>query len=276
MIRDEDRQGDGAGRARRGAGSRVYLVRRDSDSWQYALKVVQCAGRANKRFLDQVKNEFRIGRLLEHPNLIDVYCLETDAGWFRGPKTARLLTQYAPGRTMDRLPLLPVPRLLGIFERIAAAVAYMHGLGIVHGDIKPNNLVLAGETNVKLIDYGIAQFRGEHPVRIHATRDFMAPETGSYKLLNERTDVYSFGATMYRLATLQAPPTALTAVTKGEQEFERRFRAVSALNPRIPAVLSDLIAACLRYDPESRPTSMEDVRASLAAMSANRTEHETI
>lgn len=243
----------------KGAGSRVYRVRREKDSYEYALKVISCDTPQKRRYLEQAQNELRIGRFLDHPNLIQIYCLETDEGWFTGPKNARLLTEYAPGRTMDRLPLLPIPRLLQIFERIAAAVTHMHSRGIIHADLKPNNLILGSGTDVKVIDFGIAQFHGEYKERIHATKEFMAPETGTHKLINERTDIYSFGATMYRLATLRSPPPALTAAVKGGQEFERLYKSASAINPRIPAKLSDLIGECLSYQPDSRPASMEAV-----------------
>jgi serine/threonine protein kinase len=250
----------------KGAGSRVYLVRRDKDNREYALKVVECQPRLRMRYLEQARNEYRIGCGLRHPNLIEIYCLETESGWLTGPKSARLLTQYAPGRTMDRLPLLPVPRLLRVFERIAAAVAFLHAQNIIHADLKPNNVILAADSEVKLIDYGIAQFRGERREHLHATREFMAPETGTQKLINERTDIYSFGATMYRLATLHAAPSALTGIVRGEREYERRYRSATTLNPRIPQELSELIDACLNFDPNRRPWSMDQVGNRLAHM----------
>jgi serine/threonine-protein kinase len=160
---------------------------------------------------------------------------------------------------MDRLPLLPVPRLLRVFERIASAVAHMHNRGIIHADLKPNNLILDSGADVKVIDFGIAQLRGEQKNRIHATREFMAPETGTLKLINERTDIYSFGATMYRLATLHAPPPAITAVVLGEREFGRRYLSANTLNPKVPIELSELIGDCINYHPDRRPASMEEV-----------------
>lgn len=187
-------------------------------------------------------------------------------GWFSGPKEAKLLTQFAPGRTIDRLPLLPMPRLLRVLEKIASAVAHMHSRGIIHADLKPNNLILDSGAEVKIIDFGIAQFRGEHKQYIHATREFMAPETATLKLINERTDIYSFGATMYRLATLHMPPAALTVVSKGEREFERSYLPAKTLNPRIPIELSDLIGDCLNYQPDRRPRNMKEVEESLSRL----------
>jgi serine/threonine protein kinase len=96
------------------------------------------------------------------------------------------------------------------------------------------------------------------------TPEFMAPETTTTRLLNEKTDIYSFGATMYRITTLRLPPSTLNAVVLGERGFEREYQPVSALNPQVPAELSDLIRECLDFDPKRRPASMEEVRNWLA------------
>jgi serine/threonine protein kinase len=92
----------------------------------------------------------------------------------------------------------------------------------------------------------------------------MAPETGTLKLINERSDIYSFGATMHRLATLQSALPALTAVLKGEREFEQQYVPAKAINPRVPAELSDLIGECLSYRPDHRPKNMAEVEKALA------------
>jgi serine/threonine protein kinase len=250
----------------KGAGSRVFRVRREEDSGEYALKIVPCESQRSRRYLEQVQNEFEIGRYLNHPNLIKIYGLETDVGWFSGPKCAKLLPEYAPGRAMDRLPLLPIPRLLRVFERISSALAHMHDQNVIHADIKPNNLILDTGANVKVIDFGIAQPGGERRERVHATREFMAPETCKHKVINARTDIYNFGATMYKLSTLHAPPPALTAVFKGEREFERRYLPAKAVNPRVPTAFSDLIGDCLTYNPDLRPKSMKEIGNTLARL----------
>jgi serine/threonine protein kinase len=92
----------------------------------------------------------------------------------------------------------------------------------------------------------------------------MAPETITHRLLNERTDIYSFGATMYRLTTFLLPPPTLNAAVLGARGFERQYRPARALNPQVPIELSDLIHACMRFDPNRRPVSMEAVRKVLA------------
>jgi serine/threonine-protein kinase len=249
-----------------GAGSRVYLIRRARDEQEYALKMIACGNPLKLKYLEQLRTEYRLGKMLDHPNLIKVYALETDGGWFTSPKNARLLTEYAAGQTMDQLPVLPPAKLLRVFERIAAGLSHMHQKGIIHADVKPNNIILGSRCMVKLIDYGIAQLEEEPRENLHGTREFMAPETGIRKLVNQLTDIYGFGATMYRLATFRLPPSALTAVILGEREFERQYIDVGEYNKMVPRELADLIRWCLSYRPECRPRSMEEVRTVLARL----------
>ena len=75
--------------------------------------------------------------------------------------------------------------------------------------MKPNNILLSRSADVKIIDYGLAWIKGEPKERVQGTPEYMAPETGRHKLINERTDIFNFGATMYRLVTFRLPPSTL-------------------------------------------------------------------
>ena len=131
-----------------GAHSSILHIRREADSKEYALKLVDIEDKDDLKYLEQAKHEYRVGQMLSHPNLVKVYCLETDAGWFSGPKKAKLLLEYVPGRTMDKLPLQRMARLVRMFERIADGLTHMHKQGVYHADMKPNNLILERGTRV--------------------------------------------------------------------------------------------------------------------------------
>jgi serine/threonine protein kinase len=247
----------------RGAGSRVYLVRREEDGLLYALKVIPVGEPRTRKFLPQARKEYEVGQRIDHPILMKVHCLEVDGGWFRGPTAAKLLLEYAPGVTMNTLPVLPVGQLLPIFEKVADALAHMHERGVMHGDMKPHNLILDRGTSVKVIDYGLARLQGEIRSRVQGTPGYVAPETVANKLIDPRTDVYNFGATMYRLLTLQAPPPVAEVALLGEPHFNRLLRPVAEFNPAVPTDLWDLIRWCLSYNPDRRPTGMPPVRDAL-------------
>ena len=249
-----------------GAHSSILHVRREADAKEYALKLVPIDEPDDRKYLEQAKYEFRVAQLLDHPNLVKVYCLEVEGGWFSGPKKAKLLVEYVPGKTMDLHPLLRPAKMLRVFERIADALTHMHKRGVLHADLKPNNLILGRGTAVKVLDYGLAWIKGEAKDRVQGTPEYMAPETASHKLVNERTDIYNFGATMYRLATLQLPPCAIPVpggLAIDEKIFREHLKPVCQCNPLLPAALGLLIEQCLRFKAHKRPERMSEIQGLL-------------
>lgn len=249
-----------------GAHSSILHIRRDEDSKEYALKIVPIESKDDLKYLEQAKHEFRVGQMLNHPNLVKVYCLETEGGWFSGPKKAKLLIEFVPGKTMDLLPLQKMPKLLRVFERIADGLTHMHKKGVLHADLKPNNLILGRGMNVKVLDFGLAWIKGEPKDRVQGTPEYMAPETASHKLVNERTDIYNLGATMYRLVTLQLPPCVVPTpggLPMTEKLFRDQLKPVRDCNPMVPQGLAELIEQCLQYKANRRPERMSEIQGVL-------------
>ena len=248
-----------------GAHSSILHIRREADGKEYALKLVPIDGKDDLKYLEQAKYEYRVGRMLDHPNLVKVHAFETDAGWFSGPTKAKLLIEYVPGKTMDQLPLLKLPKMLRVFERIADGLTHMHKQGVLHADLKPNNLILGRGTKVKVLDYGLAWVKDEPKGRVQGTPEYMAPETGTHKVVNERTDIYNFGATMYRLATLQLPPCAVVIgdLPVTASYFKEQYRPARECNVGLPAELGDLIDQCLSFNANKRPERMSQVQGTL-------------
>jgi serine/threonine protein kinase len=168
--------------------------------------------------------------------------------------------------TLDKAPLLKMSKLLRVFERIAAGLAHMHAKGVYHADLKPNNILLGRGTNVKIIDFGLARVQGDPPKdRVQGTPEYMAPETAQHKLVNERTDLYNLGATMYRLATYQLPPQVVTldGMILDKKTFKAKYVPVNEVNRSAPPGLGDLIKRCLSYNALKRPERAAEVQAEL-------------
>jgi len=244
-----------------GAHSSILHVRREADSKEYALKLVSVESKEEMKFLEQAKHEFRVGQMLDNPNLVKVYAFETEGGWFSGPKKGKLLLEYVPGQTMDKLPLLRMAKLIRVFERIAEGLTHMHKQGIFHADMKPNNLIYDRGTRVKVIDFGLAWIKGEGKDRVQGTPEYMAPETVEHKLVSERTDIYNFGATMYRVLTGRFAQNSIPK--PGE---DKKLPAPNKVNPSISPQLSELISKCLNLDPSRRPPDMFGIRDQLSAV----------
>jgi serine/threonine protein kinase len=250
-----------------GAHSSILHVRRTADSKNYALKVVTIDGPQDQKFLDQAQHEFEIAQRLDHPNLIKIYALETVKDWLFRIRKVHLLIEYVNGKTLDTCPGLRLPHLLQIFKCVADGLVHMHRRQVCHGDLKPNNILLSRAGEVKVIDYGLARLKGEAVKRVQGTPEYMAPEQTKHSLINERTDIFNFGATMYRMVTWRLPPSTVSeedgSMPVPAKMWERMLKPVDELNPTAPPVLCELIHRCLSFDANKRPERMSEVQGIL-------------
>jgi eukaryotic-like serine/threonine-protein kinase len=250
-----------------GAHSKILHVRRAADGRNYALKVVPIDGPEEQNFFDQAEHEFRIGQMLDHPSLIKVYALETVKDWRFRVRKAHLLIEYVNGKTLDVCTSIPLPILVQVFERVADGMVHMHRRGVYHSDLKPNNIMLSKSGDVKVIDFGLARIKGEVKDRIQGTPEYMAPETAKHKMVNERTDMYNFGATMYRMLTFRLPPCVISVEDNGAlvdaKTWRKQFKPVDAFNAKVPSALCDLVHRCLSYEAVKRPERMSEVQGAL-------------
>jgi eukaryotic-like serine/threonine-protein kinase len=249
-----------------GAQSSIMRVRREEDGREYALKIVPIETEEDKKYLDQAKHELRVGQMLDHPSLVKIHCFETESDWRFRVKKAKLLIEYVPGETLDKSKLLNYAKLLRVLEKTAAGLTHMHKQGVIHADIKPNNIMLGKGTNAKIIDYGLAWIKGEPKDRIQGTPEYIAPETAMHKIINERTDIYNFGVTMYRLVTFKFPPNVIPpaeGLEHTEKSFHEALKPVKDLNPGCPSGLADVIHMCIQFNALKRPEKMSTIQGYL-------------
>jgi serine/threonine-protein kinase len=249
-----------------GAGSTILLISdKKAGGHRYALKIVKRQSPADDIYIAQARIEYEVAQRLRHPNILKIYDCRTKRAWFR-ITSVELLMEYVNGRTLDELEEPRLGKLVLIFNQAAAAVAHMHRRGVYHGDLKPSNIMLAQTGRVKLIDFGTAWIRGQEKNRVQGTPQYIAPEQVSAKIVDQRTDIYNFGATMYRMFTGQFANRKIpkSGETPGQQKL--LLTAPIKLNPRIPRTLNETIMACLEPCPESRPADMHEVKHQLVAV----------
>jgi eukaryotic-like serine/threonine-protein kinase len=250
----------------KGANSTLLHVRRAEDSKNYALKVVPIGGPDDLKFLTQAQHEYEIAQKVDHPNLIKIYALETQRNWLFRVVKVQLLIEYVNGKTLDTFPRIAVPKLVQIFEKVASALVQMHRRGVCHADLKPNNILLSRSGEVKVIDYGLARLKGDGGTRIQGTPEYMAPETARGGLVNERTDIYNFGATMYRLLTWRLPPTTFTepgGLPPDAKTWQKLLKPVQEFNAEAPKELCELVHKCLAFNAHGRPERVSEVQGAL-------------
>jgi serine/threonine protein kinase len=253
-----------------GAHSTILHVRRSADGKNYALKVVPIDGPEDKKFQEQAEHEFRVGQMLGHPNLIKVYACEPVKDWLFRVKKLHLLIEYVNGKTLDVCPKLRLPHVVQVFKCVADGLVQMHRRQVCHADLKPNNIMLSKSGDVKIIDYGLAWIKGEGKGRMQGTPEYMAPEQCKKCVVNEKTDLFNFGATMYRLLTWRLPPNAQASLEAGmeldSKSWERMLKPVQDFNAEAPPGLCDLVHRCLAFQPQNRPGRMSEVQGALDRM----------
>ena len=252
-----------------GAHSSILHIRREEDGREYALKVVNIESDAEKKFLEQAEHEFRVGKMLDHPNLVKVLAFETEKNWLFKIKKAKLLVEFVKGDTLDKVKLMKRHKMLRVFEQVAAGMVHMHRRNVLHADLKPGNIMLGRGTTVKVLDYGLAWIKGEPKDRVQGTPEYLAPETASHKLVNERTDIFNFGATMYRLVTFKLPPSVisdLAGVPMTEKTYKSLYKPVGEIVATTPPKLAALIHKCMEFKANNRPDSFAAIQAALSAM----------
>ncbi len=249
-----------------GAHSSILHIHRSADGRNYALKVVPIAGKEDHKFLEQAEHEFRVASMLDHKNLIKVYTLETIKDWLFRIRKVHLLIEYVNGKTLDTCPAIPLPKLVQVFKCVADGLVHMHRRKVYHADLKPNNIMLSRAGDVKVLDYGLATIQGEGKNRLQGTPEYMAPEQAKNRTVNERTDIYNFGATMYRMVTFRLPPSVVQqegGLPIDAKTWGRMLKSVPECNPQTPPALSELIHRCLSFNAPNRPERMSEVQSVL-------------
>ena len=247
-----------------GAGSTILLISdKKAGGQRYALKIVKRQGPDDDIYISQARIEYAVTQRLSHPNIIKIYDYRIRRSWFR-VCSVELLMEYIDGETLDEIEGPRMGPLVLIFNQVASAMVHMHRRGVFHGDIKPSNILLTKNDQAKLIDFGTAWVRGEDKNRVQGTPQYIAPEQVSDKIVDQCTDIYNFGATMYRMFTGQYANKKLPRSGDNSAHQKLLLTAPVKLNPSIPGALNQTILACLEPLREQRPNDMAVVQEQLA------------
>jgi serine/threonine protein kinase len=247
----------------RGAASRILHIR-DPESYQhYAMKIVIRRTVDEQKFLDQAKHEYEVAQKLDHPSLIKVYDIRVLRRWFR-EREVRTLLEYVNGETLEQMKQTAIPLLIAIFAEVAGAVSYMHRHGVFHADLKPNNILVSRSGQVKVIDFGLAWLRGERKFRVQGTPGYLAPEQVRDRVVNEATDIFNLGATLYRMVTGRMATGGIGGEDGTFLPGQTLVVPAHEIRPDVPPYLSDLISRCCDKKPQRRPENMAEVVKSLS------------
>ncbi len=245
-----------------GANSELYCVQHLETNEMRCAKHVTKLDEDEQKFIDQLKSELSAGQKLDHPVLRKVYELRTVRKFFK-LTAAILFMEYIDGISMSSNQFRPtLPVLLSYFRRAAEGLHAMHQKGFVHADLKPGNLLITHDHEVKLIDFGQSSPIMQAKERIQGTPDYMAPEQAKRSVLDQRTDVFGLGATLFKVITGRVIKTEMNR-TAGLHMPTRIGKRLNELNKPIsvdvPASVMKLVQDCCREDPMERIADMRAI-----------------
>jgi len=260
-----------------GAGSAIFQVSDAASGLDYALKVVKRQDAADDIYVAQVQNEFDVLGMLEHRTIPRAFDCRVKRKWFR-VTGADLLMEYIDGRSLEDVQTRDVGQLVLIFAQMASGLDHMHRRGVYHGDLKPSNVMLTRGGAVKIIDFGTAWIKGHYKDRVQGTPQYMAPEQAGMKVVDDRTDFYNFGATMYRMLTGEYANFGVSAGDLAGLERLSSFEGSSlrgakpriqppmAINDDVPGTLNETVMACLEANRDHRPAGAFEIKHQLKAV----------
>jgi beta-lactam-binding protein with PASTA domain/tRNA A-37 threonylcarbamoyl transferase component Bud32 len=248
-----------------GGMSTVYRARRRPDGLIVALKVLREPYAADREFVERFTREARAAEALQHPNIVRVY----ESG--RDGETYFIAMEYVDGTDLKGH-LRRVGRLAGDdAERVAAAVCealeYAHHEGIVHRDVKPQNILIAADGTVKVADFGIARAVSAvtitHPGTVLGTVQYLAPEQARGAPVGRASDIYSLGAVLYEMLTGRLPFDGDTPIAIALKHLREPPPRPRALQPDVPVRLEGIVLKAMAKRPDDRYRSARDMAEDL-------------
>ncbi len=251
----------------KGGMSTVYCAYDTQLERNVALKILHEHFSEDDDYVARFRHEARAAAQLSHPGIVTVID--------RGEENGRqfIVFEFVEGETLkdlvERGGPMPIRRTLEVGLEVSRALAFAHQQGLIHRDIKPQNVLVNGEGRAKVTDFGIARSldavgRTETGT-VLGTSHYIAPEQARGERVDAQTDVYSFGVVLYELLAGGVPYSGDNFLTVALRHVNDPVPSVLEARPDAQLRLATLVERCMAKDPAERPASMTDVVAELEA-----------
>ncbi len=248
-----------------GVASYVYLALDRDTGEQLVLKFPKDDVIGGRAIFERYQREAQIGKLLCHPHIIQ-HCNQDEERhekylvleYLRGQTLRVAMAKYAPLQ-------LPVDKIIAVMIQVCDALLYAHKHGIIHQDIKPDNIMLLEDGDIKVLDFGIAQIEGEQRRHLPGfsplvgTPAYMAPERLRGKHGSVQTDIYAVGVVLYELLCGRTPFEEQDGFGFIGEHISHDPSDILQLNPTLSPALATLVMHTIRRDTDKRYGSLEGV-----------------
>ncbi len=249
----------------RGGMGEVYKVKDKTLDENMALKVLKPEIAADKDMLKRFKNELKFARKIAHRNVCKMYDLSEEEG------TPHITMEYVKGEDLKsyirKKGKLQEEEVIALAKQVCEGLAEAHEIGVVHRDLKPQNIMIDEKNNAKVMDFGIARSTEAPGVTqsgvMIGTPDYMSPEQAEGEEADQRSDIYALGVIMYEMVTGSVPFKGDTAFSVALKHKTKLPSDPRKLNPDISEKLSRLILICMEKQSERRYQTAEALLADL-------------
>jgi len=248
-----------------GGMGRVYRVEDTKLKQEIALKLIKPEIAFDKKTIERFRNELRTARNVRHKNICGMY----DLGEERG--IHYITMEYVRGEDLKslirKMGLLSAGQAITIAKQVCDGLVEAHRLGVVHRDLKPQNVMIDTAGNARIMDFGIARSLEAKGITgagmMIGTPEYMSPEQVEGKDVDQRSDIYSLGVILYEMMTGRVPFEGDTPFTIGMKHKGEMPKDPKELNAQIPQDLSQVILRCLEKEKGKRYQSAGEVRSEL-------------
>ena len=247
------------GRIGSGGMSVVYKAKCHTLDRLVAIKVLKEEFASDENFVSKFKMEAQAAARLSHPNIVNVYDVvdEGDLHYI----VMELIEGITLKNYIEKKGFLENKEAIGIAIQVAQGIAAAHEQHIIHRDIKPQNMIISKDGTVKVADFGIARAVSSQTMNATAVGSvhYISPEQARGGYCDERSDIYSFGITLYEMVTGRVPFEGDNTVAVALAHLEEAVTPPSQLNPMVSRGLEEIILKCTQKKPDRRYPSIGDV-----------------
>ena len=249
----------------KGGMGRVYRVKDEKLDEEMALKVLKPEIAADKGMIERFKNELKLARKIAHRNVCKMYDLNEEE------EIPYITMEYVKGEDLKsyirKKGKISEDDAISIAKQVCEGLAEAHELGVIHRDLKPQNIMIDEKSNAKVMDFGIARSVEAPGITqtgmMIGTPDYISPEQAEGEEADQRSDIYALGVILYEMVTGSVPfkgDTALSVALKHKSQLPREPRK---LNPEVSENLNRLILKCMEKDKKRRYQNTEELLSDL-------------
>ena len=249
----------------KGGMGKVYKAHDTEIKEKVALKLINPEISADKKTIERFQNELKFARKISHRNVCRMYDLNKEEGSYY------ITMEYVSGEDLKgmirMMGQLGAGKSISIAKQVCEGLSEAHRLGVIHRDLKPQNIMIDKDGNARIMDFGIARSLKTKGITgagvMIGTPEYMSPEQVEGKETDQRSDIYSLGVILYEMVTGRVPFEGDTPFTIGVKQKSEIPKDPREINTQIPEDLSRVILRCIEKDKEKRYQSAGEVRSEL-------------